>query len=73
MAVAVAVVVAEEVVAARLLAAPGLEGLVDGGEEVFGEGGDEGAEGGEVAGGVGWVEAAEEVAGWRGRCQGRDG
>lgn len=46
MAVAVAVVVAEEVVAAGLLAAPGLERLVDGGEEVFGEGGDEGAKGG---------------------------
>lgn len=40
--------------------------MVDGGEQVFGEGGDERGEVGEGAGGVGGVEAAEEVAGWGG-------
>lgn len=65
MAVAVAVVVADQVVAARLLAAPDLERLVDGGEEVFGEVGREGAYAGEIGGRVFGVETAEEVAG---RC-----
>lgn len=66
MAVAVAVVVAEQVVASRLRAAPCRERLVDGCEEVFGEGGGKGADVREVGGGVFGVEAAEEVAGWGG-------
>jgi hypothetical protein len=40
-AVAVAVVVAQQIVAAGLAAAGDCEGLVDGGEQVFGQGGDE--------------------------------
>ncbi len=52
MAVAVAVVVADQVVPARLLASPDLERLVDGGEEVFGEVGREGAYAGEIGGRV---------------------
>jgi len=62
-AVPVAVVVADQVVPARLLAAPDLEWLVNGGEEVFGELGGEGAYAGEIGGGVFGVQAAEEVAG----------
>lgn len=60
--VAVAVVVTEEVVTARLLAALDREGLVDGREEVFGEVWGEGDEGVEVVRGVFGVEATEEVA-----------
>jgi len=40
--------------------------LVDGGEEVFGQLGGEGADAVEVGGGGVWGEAAEEVAGGRG-------
>ncbi len=61
-AVAVAVVVAEQVVAARLLAAADCEGLVDRREEVFGQVGGQGDYVGEVGRGVFGVEAAEEVA-----------
>lgn len=61
--VAIAVVVAEEVVAAGGGAALEGEGLVDGGEQVFRQVGDEGAEGGEVRGCVLGGEAAEEVSG----------
>jgi hypothetical protein len=60
--VAVAVVVAEEVVATRLLAALYCERLVHGGEEVFGEIWGEGDKGVEVVGGVFGIETAEEVA-----------
>ncbi len=60
-AVPVAVVVAEQVVAAGLSTAGDGEGLINGGEEVLGEGGDEGDEGVEVRGGVFRVETAEEV------------
>jgi hypothetical protein len=62
-AVAVAVVVAQQVVAPRLLAAADGEGLVDGGQEVFGQVGRERDDVVEVLRGVFWVEAAEEVAG----------
>ena len=72
--VAIAVVVAEEVVTAGLLAPLYGKRLVDGGEEVFGQVGGEGDKGVEVVGGVFWIEAAEEVAagqvslaGWIGR------
>lgn len=61
-AVAVAVVVAEEVVAVGFGAAADLERLVDGGEEVFGKVGDERGDGLEVVLCVAGVEATEEVA-----------
>lgn len=64
-AVAVAVVVAKEVVATRRAATPRLEGLVDGGEEFLGQGGHDGAYCGEILGGLGRGKAAEEVAGER--------
>jgi hypothetical protein len=67
-AVAVTVVVAYEVVAAGLLAAADLEGLVDGGEEVFGEVGGELDEAVEMGGCVFGVESAEEVAVGLVRC-----
>jgi hypothetical protein len=60
-AVAVAVVVAEEVFSAGLLAPLHGEGLVDGREEVLGQVGGEGDDGVEVVGGVLGVEAPEEV------------
>jgi hypothetical protein len=63
--VAVAVVVAEQVVTAGIAAAPDRQRLVDGGEEVFGEVGDELDERFEVGAGVFGIEAAEEVAGER--------
>lgn len=61
--VAVAVVVAQEIVAACLLAALDGQGLVDGREKVFGQVGGEGDDGVEVVGCVFGVEAAEEVPG----------
>lgn len=61
-AVAVAVVVAQKIVAPGLLAPLNGQGLVDGGEEVFGQIGCEGDEVVEVLGCVFGVEAAEEVA-----------
>lgn len=61
-AVAVAVVVAEEVVAARLLAALDGEGLVDGRQEVLGQVRGQGDDCVEVLARVLGVEAAEEVA-----------
>ena len=62
-AVPVAVVVTEQVIPSGPLASPDLERLVDGGEEVFGEVGSEGAYAGEIGGGVFRVQAAEEVTG----------
>jgi len=47
--------------------------LVDGGEEVFGQLGGEGADAVEVGGGGVWGEAAEEVAGGRGSVGGGGG
>lgn len=49
---------------------PDLEGLVDGGEEVFGQLGGEGADAVQVGGRGVWGEAAEEVAGGRGLVRG---
>lgn len=63
--VAIAIVVAEEVLAVGLAAALGGEGLVDGGEEVLGQVGGEGEERVEVGCRVLGVEAAEEVPGER--------
>lgn len=62
-AVAIAVVVAQEVVAAGLLAAADGEGLVDGGEEILGQVGGERDDGVEVVGCVFGVQPPEEVAG----------
>jgi hypothetical protein len=61
--VAVTVVVAEEEGAGVGGVCGGGEGLVDGGEEVFGQGGRECREGLKVRGDGGGWEAAEEVAG----------
>lgn len=61
-AVAVTVVIAEEVVAAGLPTPLDGEGLVDGGEEVFGQVRGEGDDGAEVLAGMFGVEAAEQVA-----------
>lgn len=61
-AVAVAVVVAEEIVAAGLPTPLDGEGLVDGREEVFGQVRGEGDDCAEVLAGVFGVKAAEEVA-----------
>lgn len=66
-AVAVAVVVAEEEVAARLGAAADAERLVDRGEEVLRQVWGEGDDGVEVIGSVLGVEATEEVAAERPR------
>jgi hypothetical protein len=60
-AVAVAVVVAEEELAARVLAALDREGLVDGREEVLGQVGGQGDDGVEVLGCMLGVEASEQV------------
>lgn len=65
MAVAIAVVVAEEVVAARLLAAPHRQRLVDGREQVLGQVRRERDDGVEVVGRVLGVEAPEQVP-WKG-------
>ena len=64
-AVAVAVVIAQEVVAAGLLAAADGEGLVDGREQVLGQVRGEREQVLEVGGGVLGVEAAEQVPGRR--------
>lgn len=62
-AVAVAVVVAEQVVAARLLAPPDRQRLVDGREEVLGQVGRKRDDGVEVVGRLLGVEPTEEVPG----------
>jgi hypothetical protein len=60
--VAIAVIVAEQIITAGLAAACNGERLVDGGEEVFLDRGHEGDDGVEVRGGVLGIKAAEEVA-----------
>lgn len=62
-AIPVAVVVAQEVLAPRVLAALDGQGLVDRGEEIFGQVRREGDDGVEVGSGLFGVEAAEEVPG----------
>jgi hypothetical protein len=61
-AVAIPIVIAQEVVAAGLLAAGDLERGVDGGEQVLRQWGDERAERVKVGGCVFGIEAAEEIA-----------
>lgn len=67
-AVAIPVVVAEQVVAAGFGASPDLEGLVYGGEEIFGQLRDKSRDRLQVAFRVSRRETAEEVTGEKDRC-----